>query len=115
VPRAIKRGQIYWVDFSPVRGREQGGRRPALVVQNDIGNRYAPTIIVAAITSKLSSKAYPMNVGLPKGVLPKPSEILCSQLRTVDKGRLGEFITFLDQSVMRKVDEALKIALALDS
>lgn len=112
--KVIKRGQVYWVDFSPVRGREQGGLRPALVVQNDIGNRYAPTTIVAAITSKLSSRAYPMNVRLPKGILRQPSEILCSQLRTVDKGRLEEFIATLDQRMMGKVDTALKVTLALD-
>lgn len=112
--REIKRSEIYWVNFSPVKGSEQRGRKPALVVQNDIGNKYASTTIVAAITSQVSKRKYPMNVILPEGILPKKSEVLCSQLRTIDKRRLEKYICTLDEAIMKEVDEALHIALELD-
>jgi mRNA interferase MazF len=108
-----KRGEIYWVEFTPARGAEQAGRRPALIVQNDVGNRYAPTTIVAAITSKGVEVEYPTDVKLPEGTLPKPSKVLCSQLLTIAKERLGARLAQLDPPVMARVDQALKNSLAL--
>ena len=92
VVRFPQRGEVYWVDFSPARGSEQTGRRPALIVQNNVGNQYAPTTIVAAVTSKGSVKAYPTEVILPAGTLPRPSKVLCSQILTISKSRLEERI-----------------------
>lgn len=111
--RVVRQGEIYWLDFSPARGSEQRGRRPALIVQNDVGNRYAPTTIVTAITSQISDREYPVDVLLPAGVLPQESEVLCSQVYTVNKSRLEGFVTKLDKHTMRKVDQALKVSLAL--
>lgn len=84
-----------------------------MIVQNDVGNRYAPTTIAAAVTSQVSDREYPVNVHLPAGILPQESEVLCSQVYTVDKSRLEGFITRVDSHLMRRVDQALKISLAL--
>lgn len=108
-----QRGEVYWVEFTPARGAEQAGRRPALIVQNDVGNRYAPTTIVAVITSKGLEREYPTDVRLPKGALPKPSKVLCSQLLTIAKEHLGQRIAKLESAVMERVDQALKNSLAL--
>lgn len=113
VARSPQRGEIYWVEFTPARGAEQARRRPALIVQNDVGNRYAPTIIVAAITSKGIEREYPTDVRLPEGVLPKPSKALCSQLLTITQARLGRRIARLNVQEMARVDQALKHSLAL--
>ena len=113
VERSVKRGEIYWVEFSPSRGAEQAGHRPALVVQNDVGNRYAPTTIVVAITSQGADKEYPTDVRLPKRMLPKPSKALCSQVLTIGKERLGKRMVELDTETMKRVDQALKISLSL--
>ncbi len=87
--RGVRRGQIFWVDFEPSRGSEQAGRRPALVIQNDVGNRYSPNTIVAAMTTKLGDKAYPTEVRLSDDLFGKPSVVLCAQVLTVSQERLG--------------------------
>lgn len=112
---SIKRGDVFWVNLNPIRGSEQAGRRPALVIQNDIGNQAAPTTIVAPLTTKSFSKEYPTNVNLPKGVsgLRSDSTVLLSQIRTVDKIRLEKKIGHLPESYLLKIDKALKISLGL--
>lgn len=111
----IVRGEIYYADLSPVVGSEQGGVRPVLIVQNDIGNKYSPTIIVAAITSQLTKAKLPTHIELSKENcnLVKDSVVLLEQLRTLDKRRLKERICVLDELVMKKVDVAIMISLAL--
>ena len=108
----IKRGEIYFADLSPVVGSEQGGIRPVLVVQNDIGNKYSPTVIAAAITSKLDKAKLPthIEVGANYG-LSKDSVILMEQIRTLDKKRLKEKIGELDTYKMAQVNNALMISL----
>lgn len=112
---SIKRGELFWVNLDPARGSEQRGRRPVLVIQNDVGNEVAPTTIIAPLTTKSFSKEYPTNVNIPKGVggLGSPSTILLSQVRTIDKLRLETKIGILPPSYLRKVDSALKISLGL--
>ena len=111
----IKRGDIFYADLSPVVGSEQGGLRPVLVVQNHIGNKYSPTIIVAAITSQLSKAKLPTHLSLPAETfnLPKDSVILFEQLRTIDKRRLKNYVGTLDDRFMKKANEALVISLGL--
>lgn len=109
-----KRGEIYWTRFDPVIGSEQGGTRPAVVVQNDIGNRHARTTIVVPLTSNSRLSRFPFAVAMPEGVTPKPSIANCGQLRNVDKLRLsGEPIASLDAQTMRAVDDALRASLGL--
>ncbi|NLZ25814.1 MAG: type II toxin-antitoxin system PemK/MazF family toxin [Clostridiales bacterium] len=109
----VKRGDLYYADLSPVVGSEQGGIRPVLIIQNDIGNKYSPTIIAAAITSQLSKARLPTHITLPaeKYGLPKDSVVLLEQIRTIDKKRLKEKIGELPPSVMNQVNEALLISL----
>lgn len=109
----IKRGEIYFADLSPVIGSEQGGVRPVLVVQNDVGNKFSPTIIAAAITSQLEKAKLPTHIQLPaeKYGLPKNSIVLLEQIRTIDKKRLKEKIGELPVIEMTKVNEALLISL----
>ena len=109
----IKRGEIYFADLSPVVGSEQGGVRPVLVVQNDVGNKYSPTVIAAAITSQLEKAKLPTHIQLPaeKYGLPKNSIVLLEQIRTIDKKRLKEKIGELPVIEMTKVNEALLISL----
>jgi mRNA interferase MazF len=110
----VRRGEVYWVDFSPARGSEQGGRRPALVVQNDVGNRFSPTTIVAAMTSSVADTEYPTEVRLPDELFGKPSVVLCAQLLTVAQDRLSaQPATRLDDSLMVRVDRAMKRSLGL--
>ena len=111
----VRRGDIIYADLNPVVGSEQGGTRPVLVVQNDVGNKYSPTVIVAAITSQIEKAKLPTHIELQHEDygLEKDSVILLEQLRTIDKRRLKEKITILDQDVMLKVDEALKVSLGL--
>lgn len=111
----IKRGDIYYADLSPVIGSEQGGVRPVLVVQNDIGNRYSPTVIIIAITSQINKAKLPTHVEIQASEygLAKDSVILLEQVRTIDKKRLEEKIGHLDEEMMAKVDEALLISLGL--
>lgn len=111
----IKRGDIFYADLSPVIGSEQGGVRPVLVVQNDIGNKYSPTIIIAAITSQINKAKLPTHVeitGQEYG-LPKDSVVLLEQIRTIDKKRLREKIGRFNDEMMRYVDDALKISVGL--
>lgn len=108
----IKRGELYYADLSPVVGSEQGGIRPVLVVQNNVGNKYSPTVIVAAITSQMSKAKIPTHIELSKSYgLTKDSVLLLEQIRTLDKRRLKEKIGFLDDKCMRRVNEALLISL----
>ncbi|MCP0886834.1 type II toxin-antitoxin system PemK/MazF family toxin [Ligilactobacillus sp. WILCCON 0076] len=111
----IKRGDIFYADLSPVVGSEQGGMRPVLVVQNNIGNKFSPTVIIAAITSRISKPKMPTHVGLKasKNGLEKDSVVLLEQVRTIDKQRLKDRITHTDVDIMVKVDEALKISVGL--
>jgi mRNA interferase MazF len=108
-----RRGEIYLADLNPVIGHEQGGRRPVLVIQNDIGNRYSPTTIVAAITSAISPKVYPTEVQVPAGAggLSAPSAVLLNQIKTIDKSRLERYVGHLDEATMRRVDWAIHISL----
>lgn len=109
----IKRGEIYYADLSPVVGSEQGGVRPVLILQNDIGNKYSPTVIVSAITSQLTKAKLPTHIELPADLynLPKDSVALLEQIRTLDKRRLQCKITSLSPSKMREVNKALLISL----
>ena len=109
----IKRGELYYADLSPVVGSEQGGIRPVLVVQNDIGNKYSPTVIAAAVTSKLTKARLPTHIEIPGSGngLQKDSVILLEQIRTLDKRRLKEKIGSLPENTLRKVDGALLISL----
>ena len=109
----VKRGELYYADLSPVVGSEQGGVRPILVVQNNVGNRYSPTIIAAAITSQLGKAKLPTHITLPAGEfgLPKDSVVLLEQIRTLDKRRLKERIGELPLNLMSRVNEALLISL----
>lgn len=111
----IKRGDIYYADLSPVIGSEQGGVRPVLIVQNDVGNKYSPTVIAAAITSQINKAKLPTHIeisALEYGLL-KDSVILLEQIRTIDKKRLREKIGHLDDELMDKVNEALGISFGL--
>ena len=109
----IKRGELYYADLSPVVGSEQGGVRPVLVVQNDVGNKYSPTIIAAAVTSKINKAKLPTHIELPLGDfgLQKDSVILLEQIRTLDKRRLKERIGELPEMTMSRVDKAILISL----
>ncbi|MBP2645959.1 MAG: ndoA 1 [Firmicutes bacterium] len=111
----VKRGDIYYANLSPVVGSEQGGHRPVLVVQNDVGNKYSPTVIVAAITSQISKAKLPTHVEInaKQFNLDKDSVILLEQMRTIDKRRLKEKVTHLSEEIMGKVDEAIRISLGL--
>ncbi len=111
----VRRGHIYYADLSPVIGSEQGGIRPVLVIQNDVGNCYSPTVIVAAITSQIEKAKLPTHIEISSGEyrLEKDSVILLEQIRTIDKQRLKKKITELDERIMHKVNEALRISLGL--
>ncbi len=112
---SIKRGDIYYADLSPVIGSEQGGLRPVLIVQNDVGNKYSPTVIAAAITSRLGKAKLPTHIDVyaDKVGLQKDSVILLEQIRTIDKKRLGEKMGHLDDEMMNAVDEAISISFGL--
>lgn len=110
----IKRGQIYYADLSPIKGSEQGGHRPVLIVQNDIGNRYAPTVIVAVITSRHTKAKLPTHIWLNDECgLPKESMVECEQVRTLDKSRLKDFMGAVSNEVMAEIDKGLKISFGL--
>ncbi|HEY4553573.1 MAG TPA: type II toxin-antitoxin system endoribonuclease NdoA [Bacillaceae bacterium] len=111
----VKRGDVYFADLSPVVGSEQGGVRPVLVIQNDIGNRFSPTVIVAAITAQIQKAKLPTHVEIDskRYGFERDSVILLEQIRTIDKQRLTDKITHLDEEMMEKVDEALQISLGL--
>lgn len=111
----IKRGFVFYADLSPVVGSEQGGFRPVLIIQNNVGNKYSPTVIVAAITSQIQKAKLPTHVELQarRHGLEKDSVVLLEQIRTIDKQRLQQKITELDDVIMNSVDDALKISLGL--
>ena len=111
----IKRGDIYYADLSPVVGSEQGGLRPVLIVQNDIGNRYSPTVIAAAITSKMTKSKLPTHIDLVADNvgLAKDSVILLEQIRTIDKTRLKEKMGHLDDGLMQNVNNAITVSFGL--
>lgn len=111
----VKRGYIFFADLSPVVGSEQGGVRPVLVIQNDVGNKYSPTVIIAAITSQIEKAKLPTHVEVEAREygLEKDSVILLEQIRTIDKQRLQDKVTELDDRVMLKVSQALKISMGL--
>lgn len=111
----MKRGDVYYADLRPVVGSEQGGIRPVVIVQNDVGNRHSPTIIVAAVTSRLNKAKLPTHIELSadKYHMVKDSVILLEQLRTIDKSRLKDKICHLDHDIMGRVDKGLKISLEL--
>ena len=112
----MKRGEIYYADLSPVVGSEQGGLRPVIIIQNDTGNRYSTTTIVAAITSKMHKAKLPTHIELSKRYgIEKDSVILLEQVRTIDKSRLREKVCHLDQEILSSVDQALLISFALDT
>ena len=111
----IKRGDIYYADLSPVVGSEQGGIRPVLIVQNNVGNRYSPTVIAAAITSQVNKAKMPTHISLGARSfgLTKDSVVLTEQIRTLDKRRLREKMGTLDAANMRRIDEALAVSFGL--
>ena len=111
----IKRGDIYYADLSPVVGSEQGGIRPVLIIQNNIGNRHSPTIICAAITSKMNKAKLPTHIEICTNDynIMKNSVILLEQIRTIDKKRLREYVCHIDQERMKKIDQAIRISLDL--
>ena len=111
----IKRGDIYYADLRPVVGSEQGGVRPVLIIQNDAGNRHSPTVICAAITSRMNKAKLPKHVELSAAEcdISKDSVILLEQIRTIDKQRLKEKVCRLDSQTLKRVDRALKISLEL--
>ena len=111
----IRRGDIYYADLSPVIGSEQGGLRPVLIVQNDVGNKHSPTVIAAAITSRMGKARLPTHIDLPgiSAGLAKDSVVLLEQVRTIDKRRLKEKMGAIDQSAMNAVDNAISISFGL--
>ena len=113
----VKRGDIFYADLSPVVGSEQGGVRPVLILQNDVGNRYSPTVICAAVTSQINKAKLPTHIEVDsrRYSLAKDSVILLEQVRTIDKRRLREKIGRLDEDMMHRVDKALIISLGLHS
>ncbi len=113
----MKRGDVFYADLRPVIGSEQGGIRPVLIIQNDVGNRHSPTVICAAITSKMNKAKLPTHIELSSAryEMDKDSVILLEQLRTIDKKRLKDKICHLDYDIMKKVNEALLISLELNT
>ena len=112
---SVKRGDIYYADLSPVVGSEQGGMRPVLIIQNDVGNRYSPTVIAAAITSRMGKTRLPTHIDVyaDKVGLTKDSVILLEQVRTLDKKRLGEKMGHLDEEMMTAVNNAIAVSFGL--
>ena len=109
----IKRGDIYYADLSPVVGSEQGGIRPVLIIQNDIGNRHAPTVIIAPITSKTKKSNLPTHVKLTSKCLERNSVALLEQIKTIDKTRIEDYIGTLADEEMKMIDKALRISLGM--
>ena len=117
IKMSVKRGDIYYADLSPVVGSEQGGLRPVLIIQNDVGNRYSPTVIAAAITSRMGKTRLPTHIDIyaDKAGLAKDSVILLEQIRTLDKRRLKEKMGHLDEDVMNSVNTAIAVSFGLDA
>ncbi len=112
---SVKRGDIYYADLSPVVGSEQGGLRPVLIIQNDVGNRYSPTVIAAAITSRMGKNRLPTHIDIhaDKVGLAKDSVVLLEQIRTLDKRRLKEKMGHLDERMMNEVNTAIAVSFGL--
>ena len=112
---SVKRGDIYYADLSPVVGSEQGGMRPVLIIQNDVGNRYSPTVIAAAITSKMGKSRLPTHIDIyaDKAGLAKNSVVLLEQIRTLDKRRLKEKMGHLDETAMNEINNAIAVSFGL--
>ena len=106
----VKRGEVYMADLNPVTGREQGGVRPVVIIQNNVGNKYSPTVIVAAITAQVK-RSLPTHAKLFSNVLPKKSTALLEQIRTIDKSRLGDYLGELSSKEMDEITEALRISI----
>ena len=113
----MRRGDVYYADLRPVVGSEQGGIRPVLIIQNDIGNRHSPTVICAAITSKMNKAKLPTHIELEavRYDMDKDSVVLLEQLRTIDKRRLKDKVCHLDGEIMRRVNHPLMVSLELDT
>ncbi|WWR14675.1 type II toxin-antitoxin system PemK/MazF family toxin [Lachnospiraceae bacterium JLR.KK008] len=113
----MRRGDVYYADLRPVIGSEQGGIRPVLIIQNDVGNKHSPTVICAAITSKMNKAKLPTHIELDshRYEMVKDSVVLLEQLRTIDKKRLKDKVCHLDQDMMEKVNKGLLISLELDT
>lgn len=113
----IRRGDIYYADLRPVIGSEQGGIRPVLIIQNDIGNRHSPTVIVAAITSRMNKAKLPTHIELDCRTcdIVKDSVVLMEQIRTIDKSRLRERVCHLDAPLLERVEQALRVSLGLST
>ena len=111
----VRRGDIFYADLSPVVGSEQGGTRPVLIVQNDMGNRHSPTVIAAAITSQMNKARLPTHIELmgPSVGLTKNSVVLLEQIRTIDKRRLRENMGRVDGEMMRRIDDAIAVSFGL--
>lgn len=111
-----KRGEIYFADLDPVRGSEQGGIRPVLIIQNDRGNAHSPTVIVVCMTSRLKKLSLPTHVLITGGTagLERDSMVLCEQVRTIDRSRLREWAGVLQKADMRRVEEALRHSAGLE-
>ncbi len=111
----VRRGDIFYADLSPVVGSEQGGVRPVLIIQNDMGNKYSPTVICAAITSRMNKAKLPTHIALSSEeyALPKDSVVLLEQIRTIDKRRLKEKLCHLDEPKMQEVNHSLFVSLGL--
>lgn len=112
---SVKRGEIYYADLSPVVGSEQGGMRPVLIVQNDVGNKFSPTVIAAAITSQINKARLPTHIELEAGSygLSKDSVVLLEQIRTIDKRRLREKMGRVDWVLMHRIDDAIAVSFGL--
>jgi mRNA interferase MazF len=117
VELTVKRGDIYYADLSPVVGSEQGGIRPVLIVQNDVGNKHSPTVIAAAITSQINKARLPTHIELSGQTygLSKDSVVLLEQIRTIDKKRLKERMGRLDDDLMSRIDNALAVSFGLQN
>lgn len=113
----VRRGDIFYADLSPVIGSEQGGVRPVLIIQNDVGNKYSPTVICAAITSQINKAKLPTHIEIEsvKSTLIKDSVILLEQIRTIDKKRLREKICRIEDTMMKKINRAIMVSLGLDT
>lgn len=112
---SVKRGDVYYADLSPVVGSEQGGVRPVLIIQNDVGNKYSPTVIAAAITSRMGKTKLPTHIDVyaERAGLARDSVVLLEQLRTLDKRRLKEKMGHLDEGIMSEIDNAIAVSLGL--
>ena len=114
--KQYKRGNVHWVDFGITDGSEQGGVRPAVIIQNDIGNKYSPTLIVCPISSEIKKKELPTHVYLSEYKmygLTKPSQVITEQIRTIDKTKVGDHIGYIDETAMLKVNKALEVSVQI--